>query len=224
MKQFYYIVFLSFLSMTSVAKVYKWVDEHGKTHYTQTPPPVNQKITSAQKIDKTGAVLIMKPVKRGHDYYCGNLLLLYAQGNEDILYENIKVSISGWEEERDVQQQQIASMKEPGKKWDIKKLKSEENKLANYNCRVLWGHEKIKEFESFHYRAKKTNESLKKQYKELKRKQDKECPADSKRFGSILVGDAARNWYKCHNGYEKQMKSIRNKISENKKSVRETRK
>jgi len=33
------IIMASLFSHQSIAKIYKWVDENGKTHYTQSPPP-----------------------------------------------------------------------------------------------------------------------------------------------------------------------------------------
>ncbi|MEJ2142374.1 MAG: DUF4124 domain-containing protein [Gammaproteobacteria bacterium] len=222
MKKLIPVIFLVFITMPSAAQVYKWVDENGKTHYSQTPPPVEQKTSRVQKMQRTGALLKITPEKNGHNYYCGNLLLLSDRGGDDILYENIKLSLRDWEIERNKQQVYIKSLKEPGKPWDYKKINNEEEKLAKYSCRVVWGYEKLKEFESFGYRARKTNEELKKQYEAIKAAQDKECPADAKRFGSVLVGDAARSWYECPQGYEREMKKIRNKISENRKSMRET--
>ena len=32
-------IFISFLSFSAEARMYKWVDEEGNTHYTQSPPP-----------------------------------------------------------------------------------------------------------------------------------------------------------------------------------------
>lgn len=222
MKFLFPFIFLFCITQPSLAQVYKWVDEHGKTHYSQTPPPVEQKTSSVQKMKSTGALLKVTPEKNGHDYYCGNLLLLSDRGGDEILYENIKLSLRDWELERNQQQEYLKSLKEPGKSRNSEKIRSEEEKLARYHCRVGWGYEKLKEFESFGYRARKTNVQLQKQYDELQKAQDRECPADAKRYGSILVGDAARNWYECHQGYEREMKKIRKKIAENRKSIRET--
>ncbi len=37
-------------SNTSIAKVYKWVDTNGKTHYSATPPPSKIKVKSHQEM------------------------------------------------------------------------------------------------------------------------------------------------------------------------------
>lgn len=222
MKILFPVIFLFFITMPSAAQVYKWVDEHGKTNYSQTPPPVEQNTSSVQKMERTGALLKVMPEKNGHYYYCGDLLLLSDYGGDEILHENIALSLRDWEIERNKQQAYIKSLKEPGKPWNDKRIKNEEEKLARYHCRVVWGYEKLKEFESYGYRARKTNEQLQKKYDALKKAQDRECPADAKRFGSILVGDAARSWYECYQGYEREMKEVRKKMAENRKSIRET--
>lgn len=40
------------LSATVSAKVHKWVDEHGRTHYTDTPPPKKAKTSKELKVRK----------------------------------------------------------------------------------------------------------------------------------------------------------------------------
>ncbi len=43
-------------SSSAIAKVYKWKDANGKTHYSATPPPVKSKVKSEEiKIHKTPA-------------------------------------------------------------------------------------------------------------------------------------------------------------------------
>ena len=43
------------ISTSGFAKVYKWTDANGKTHYTATPPPTQTKVISKEefKVHKT---------------------------------------------------------------------------------------------------------------------------------------------------------------------------
>lgn len=43
------LLFTLCLSDTATAEIYKWIDEHGKTHYTDSPP---HHIKSAKKLEK----------------------------------------------------------------------------------------------------------------------------------------------------------------------------
>jgi hypothetical protein len=221
MKHALCVLMLFFISPLSIAQIYKWVDENGKTHYSQTPPPVKQKTKSVQKMATTGALLKIDSEKRGHYLYCGNLLILSDRGGDDILLENIKLSLRDWEVERNKQEKHIKSLKQPGTKWNQKKIRHEQEKLAEYECRVKWSYDKLKQLTSFGYQARKTNAELEARYDYLKKQQDKHCPADSKRFGGILIGDAARDWYECHDKYSRKMKSIKKKIKENIRSASE---
>ena len=57
------ILMLSFTS-TSMAKIYKWTDANGKTHYTATPPPSKEKSEEfkVQKIKKSSLTNIDKTI------------------------------------------------------------------------------------------------------------------------------------------------------------------
>ena len=48
-----------FASASSLAGVYKWVDENGNMHYTQTPPPAKAKV----KVEEIDVHKISSPVK-----------------------------------------------------------------------------------------------------------------------------------------------------------------
>lgn len=43
MNKVLFAMIVLFLSAPSMAKIYKWVDGNGTTHYTQTPPPAKSK-------------------------------------------------------------------------------------------------------------------------------------------------------------------------------------
>mgnify|MGYP003624459369 FL=1 len=52
------IIMASLFSHQSIAKIYKWVDENGKTHYTQSPPPgdtQSEQIKLNSKVDTESA-------------------------------------------------------------------------------------------------------------------------------------------------------------------------
>lgn len=44
MNKILFVMAVLLLSAPSMAKIYKWVDESGTTHYTQTPPPAKAKV------------------------------------------------------------------------------------------------------------------------------------------------------------------------------------
>ena len=58
MFKYFYCLFITFSLITSAsvvnAKVYKWVDENGQVHFTNTPPP-KKKITEVKISDDNGS-------------------------------------------------------------------------------------------------------------------------------------------------------------------------
>lgn len=213
---------LSFILIipSGMAEIYKWVDEQGKTHYSQSPPPVKQKIQHIQKLEKTGDMINVEPEKRGHRYYCGELFMLSERAGDDVLYENIRLTIRDWEMAENTQRSTVKNMMTPGVKRHPKELRREQNKLANFECRVRWGYQMLKEFTSFGYKAKKTNKELQVKYDRLKQQREKECPADGKKVGHILVGEEARAWMDCHQTYTRQMESLSKQIKQNERAAK----
>lgn len=65
-------------------KIYQWVDEHGKKHFTQTPPP-EKKASTVRLSIPSGS---MKPVEKSNGIYCGKLLVSYRNKS----YKNHKAS------------------------------------------------------------------------------------------------------------------------------------
>ena len=54
------LAILVFASASSLAGVYKWVDESGNMHYTQTPPPAKSKV----KVEEIDVHKISSPIKK----------------------------------------------------------------------------------------------------------------------------------------------------------------
>jgi uncharacterized protein DUF4124 len=64
------IFLVSLYSNDSLARIYKWVDENGKTHYTQSPPPgdtESEQLEYGSKVDTDAAVKEMEDKKQKAD-------------------------------------------------------------------------------------------------------------------------------------------------------------
>jgi len=89
------IFLFSFASNIHAGKIYQWVDENGKKHFTQTPPPDKK----AEAVMNTGATA-MKPQDKADGIYCGELQVAYKnrsrRSNDSDTYMATK--ISRWEE------------------------------------------------------------------------------------------------------------------------------
>ncbi len=65
--QAYCCVVLGFLTFSAHAGMYKWVDEEGNTHYTQSPPPDDieaETIKPPPKVDTEGAVESLEKLEK----------------------------------------------------------------------------------------------------------------------------------------------------------------
>ena len=66
---FSFVIFI--YSANSIAQIYKWQDEQGKTHYTQTPPPKN--INTVKKLDIKNSQSNLSGSQAGDTKYCQSL-------------------------------------------------------------------------------------------------------------------------------------------------------
>lgn len=90
------LVFLTMPSFhTHAGKIYQWVDEDGKKHFTQTPPP-EKKVT---KIDLEVSNTSVSPVEKSDGIYCGTLRISYPNRSHSSKKETNRMSgkISSWE-------------------------------------------------------------------------------------------------------------------------------
>ena len=77
-------------------KIYQWVDENGKRHFSQTPPPETQ----GMAVVKTGSSSSIKPREEEKGIYCGDFKVAYKykRGNQFWELEFLSSSVNPWSE------------------------------------------------------------------------------------------------------------------------------
>jgi len=199
---------LSGISFCAMGAVYKWVDNDGNTHFSQTPPTKNDQVHSSAKLDAHLGSAAIEAVQNGNKVFCGRLQVMDVNISDEILVENIRLSIDDWSKQR--------------QKIDQKRRGNHqlEQRYAEYDCRVRWGYRKLQTLRSFKYQANKEYDALQQEYNRLKERQEKECSTDPEKLGkTMLVGREADEWGKCYNHYKYKMRDVKTKINENRKSL-----
>ena len=203
-----YGLILIAVSLPLNAAVYKWVDDNGQTHFSQTPPLNNETRVPGSLLDPRLGASKIEAVESGQKVFCGELLVLSSKISDDLLAERIRQNIDDWRRQRQAAERE----RNAGRK--------QQQRYAEQDCRVRWAYQTLQRLRSFEYNANKQYKSLQEEYKALEARRDEECPADAKKLGkSILVGKEANEWGKCHDRYRYKLRDLRHKMKENRKSL-----
>lgn len=199
----------------SFAGVYKWVDDKGRVHFSQSAPSTTQNLTQETiKIMKSAIGLTIVPEKKMRGVYCGNIKLNDYNVDEKLLIQDIKLGIREWREEENIARKKYIDAKKTKNKEIIEITKIQ---LAEHSCRTKWARITSTNVKSTTYIITKRITVLQKELDGLKKEQDETCPMDATFYGKhTLVGKEARSVMKCYNGYEDQIKELRKKIRSNK--------
>lgn len=169
----FYLLFLFFITYTdnALAEVYKWTDEKGKVHYSQTPPNQNTNRTTKniEKIDKSSKnktqTSLKYSVKRDY-YYCGEekiyrldsekRLLRYAQNNINKMQKSLKDQEDRLHELQ-TKKKKVKSLKyvtyerlKNDKDKQKERIKKTRNRIKVLKCKIDWAETIIYKIEDLH--------------------------------------------------------------------------
>ena len=231
------IIMLTVLSLPIHAgKIYKWVDENGATQYTQKPPPKSASTTS--EVDIGNHANIMKPEKRGKDYYCGDYRLNSTRGNSRTrgnsahIISSTQANIVNWRREKERQYEQRLNVSKRMNQRvsrsldrriqyngrgntsssyldsDKKALRQYDRKIAQIDCKIKWAQTKLEEYADEKKAITAKYESSMEMLNELKDRRTAACGEDN-REGVIVVDDEYRAYKRCTAQFNRQIKQLK---------------
>ena len=199
----------------SFADAYKWVDEKGQVHFSQSAPSSTVKLSNnVIKITRPSLSLSIVPEKKMRGIFCGDIKLNNYDVDDNMLVQYIKQGIRKWREEENTARKKLLYAKKTKNKKIIESTKTQ---LAEQSCRTKWARSTLKYVSSLSYIITNRISILQEELNVLKKEQDETCPMDAKFYGKhTLVGKEARKVMKCYNGFEEQIKELNRKIKSNK--------
>ncbi len=211
------------ININAAGKFYKWVDDKGQVHYSQTEPKKNDTtIDNIVKIGATAGTVKMKPYEKGRYLYCGKLELPNARLTDALIIKNIKLGLKEWTLIQKQAEQQYNNLKRNTK--NKKKLKESKKWYEETSCRISWANKRLNFLTSTAYKRSVKLDKIQKEYQRLQQEKDRECPIDPVKFKrvyniqpgkpNILVGHDAETFHQCTQRYDKKMKPLRNKLRE----------
>ena len=219
----------------SAAKIYQWVDEDGKKHFSQTPPPDNKQKKTV--INTAASASSMRPEKKSDGVYCGTLRIAY---NKDLSYSRnstkyLAGKVSSWEKSLKRAEKQLNDYIKRShdnrvvKKGEVRMRNSATymatkerytNSVNQYRCALGWAKNRdnkdIRSLEEDYLKAKKDHEIAVQQQQEI----CGEEPPDYNKYGPER--DRYVAWEKCQRKYNAVVKKTKSKLRRTERDYRAT--
>ena len=215
------------------AKVYQWVDENGKTHFSQTPPP---DIKHEKKVIDTAATASsLKPETKTDGTYCGNLRVTYkkAVSSSRNSAKYLAGKVSRWEKQLKQAEKRLRDYIDRTNETRVIRdgqstLRNSKNYIATkekytnnvneYRCALSWAksqdNEGVQSLEEKYLKAKKD-------YAVALEQQEQICgeePPDYNRYGKER--DRYLAWQKCQRKYNDAVRRTKNNLRQAEQNYR----
>jgi len=230
------ICFLAVVASSSAwsAKLYKWVDKNGQTHYSQIPPQKDQVKDKSDVAEKSAGSVI--PASRRGDYaYCGGLKLpgpLYKPKN--ILLglgdrvESWRRSLRSSEESLTNQLRTLGSQNRRDDKYKSKNTnitykdhgseqrRSTSRKIKEYRCAIAWAERQKDKYADIKQEIAHDVTGAKTNYQAALDAAHQECGFEPKDYANPNYNKKKSAWVKC-------MRPHKRKISSSEKNLQKLR-
>lgn len=199
------------------ASLYKWVDEEGNTHFSQTPPTHEESAASVGKVEMPNS-RSMKPTKIGRDLYCGSqrlnsmgerpavrianleqYLIDRRRAIEDIKSRRLKAV------ERSVRYQHSSSQSE-----ELSRLDTE---LSVELCKIDWAEAELATLAEDRHKIADRTTTVKDGIAEVEQQKVATCGVDE-RTGIIIMDDKYRAYQDCIKPYDREIEKLQRKLKD----------
>jgi hypothetical protein len=197
MRFFKAAMFMTLLgSGVTEAKVYKWVDDQGVVHFTQTPPVTQQTSGKLETVEiSTGRIT---PRFRDGRQYCGSQSI--PEGDSEIVRYliSVKMYLSTYKENLAYVRQNHSSGVNQNEQVD------------EYKCLIGWAESELEKHDRQLQELQAEYRSLSAAFQSASGKKQQECP----QFEGWLVGDDAEKWATCDRAYGRDMDQAKKRMKQ----------
>lgn len=202
------------------AKMYKWTDAEGNLHYTQKPPPESARESKQMKV-RTGSVVRVR--QRGRKFYCGDLVLPSVSKRPATAIANLRARLLDWNDNIErINEQREKYIKANADRATTarfsERMREYDEDVAQRECQIKWAKEKLASLES-------DKDEIIQHYKDLEALQaqvvarKKSRCGDDTREGVIVVDNAYRDYLRCIEPYDRELKKLKRSLRKAKKDA-----
>ncbi|WP_428625147.1 DUF4124 domain-containing protein [Sedimenticola sp.] len=212
-------------SNLSAAKMYKWVDENGEVHFSQTPPLNSEQPVSPDKVQvqqMSGAVLA--PTLVNDQLYCGELKLPQGSEKRRLSVKTLSEKIKYWNQSLDRSKQSLDRFLAPKKSYRYSSSYSKKNTfnedlaryqkpVNEYQCAIAWANGKMDEvregeaaYHQEHTKAKKDLEVATAQMHQI-------CGSEPEKYNQYgKKRERYLEWRRCTRKHSEVVREMRDRL------------
>jgi hypothetical protein len=213
------------------AKLYKWVDKNGQTHYSQIPPDKSQVKSTSDIAQKSSASTI--PATRKGDYaYCGDMRLPGPLYEPKKLLLGLGDRVENWRKSlRQSEQSLTSQLRRLGERNRQKKNKysssssnvsytdhaAEERKrtarqIKEYRCAIAWADRQKSKYSDIKQEISSDLSGAKSNYQAALDAAHQDCGFEPKDFANPNYNEKKAGWKKCMRPHDRKIRSSKSNL------------
>lgn len=197
------------------AKLYKWVDKSGVTHFSQTPPSQQEEPAASVERLNVHHGRAVKPRKVGRDLYCGDERLTDFGDHSAVKIANLEQYVIN--RKTQIESLQVQRAEAVKRAWEYKKsalsddVRRYDTRLEVEQCKLGWAEAQLVELAG--ERAKITNrvDTVTKGIEEIERQKVASCGIDT-RTGFVKMDDEYRAYQQCVAPFDREIAKLRREL------------
>ncbi len=208
------------------AKFYKWTDQDGVVHYTQTPPnktQIKDKSSVTEKSNSAGFAVTHKK-----DYaYCGNLQLPGPLYEPKSIIMSLSSKTKYWsnalqrsEQNLRVQLRQLGNSNNRRSYGGSYRDNSQDHRkgtareIKEYRCALAWAERQKKKYSDIKDEISHNLKGAKSSYQTALKAAHQDCGFEPKDFAAIDYNERKSGWKRCMNHHNRQINASKRNLNQ----------
>lgn len=197
------------------AKLYKWVDKDGVTHFSQTPPSQQEEPTAAVERVNIREGQTVKPRKVGRHLYCGDERLNSFGDRSAVKIANLEQYVIDRKAQiESLQAQRAEAVK---RAWEYKKsglsdeVRRYDTRIEVEQCKLGWAESQLAELAGERTKIASRVDTVTKGIEEIERQKVASCGIDT-RTGFVKMDDEYRAYQQCIAPFDREIAKLKREL------------
>ncbi|MCW8889291.1 MAG: DUF4124 domain-containing protein [Sedimenticola sp.] len=223
--------FLSGWGVAAAAKMYKWVDANGETHFSQTPP-IQEETPVAQdqvQVHTTSASVLVPTTVEG-ELYCGELKLPTASGKRRLSVKTLNDKVKYWSQTLERSKQALDRYLAPKRKYYSSSYRNKsstfneelaryQKPVNEYQCAIDWANSKKESARESEAEYMKERNKAQKDLDVATAQMHRLCGEEPEKYNEYgKKRERYLAWRKCTRKYGAVVREMQNKLNSVKRS------
>jgi ribosomal protein L19E len=202
----------------AAAQLYKWVDENGQVHFSQTPPPaVTATNPTFQSVNiNARPARAVHPERTGSTLRCGSMMLPQERSDPAIYIANLRRTLDSYQEQeraaqaehsRLLDERRSHSGTERASMFDHQ-IEAAKRRWDEVSCALEWSRQELVRLDDVRTQFIQSHTELEQELAQLEASHAA-CNAEGK---GLLVGPEAQRVYQCEQQYNNRIRELRDQL------------